>query len=318
MSTLVATADRELVVNRSLDYRAPREAVRRAAQDRAVTLLQRACKLGDARSCWRALELPNHGHTADSHALAVVLGKKCLAGQMRSCWALRPSQFRSSALDDDGAAAETDALCAKGLAAACYGASQRMASAPAERRRWLQKGCDLGDAWSCEKAVDLDQSAGKPEAEVAALTRRTVERATVECGQGFAASCLYLAKFHRGDKKRVEVTAKEGCAAGMYADCDVLTRNDVDPTLRAYAMEERCTLQGYDCSSLADTRTDPTGIRDAYEHGCQLGDRDRCLELVKRYRANTLPEPVPGRARDLADYLCAKRDVPEACSLAKE
>jgi hypothetical protein len=251
--------------------------------------------------------------------MAVVLGKKCLAGQTRSCLALRTSRSRETALAFEGAAAETDALCAKGLAAACYGASHRYAaSSPVERRRWLQKGCDLGDAWSCEIAVDLDERAGKPEAEIAALTQRTVERARVECGQGSAASCLYLGKFHHGDKKRVEVTAKEGCSAGMYEDCEVLTRNDLDPTLRAYAMEQHCALQGYGCNILAGTRTDPTGIRDAYEHGCQLGAREDCLELVKRYRAKTLPEPVPGRGRDLADYLCAKRDVPEACSFAKE
>jgi hypothetical protein len=139
----------------------------------------------------------------------------------------------------------------------------------------------------------------------------------VECGQGFTASCLYLALFHRGEMKRVEAAGKEGCAAGMYEDCGVLTRNDIDPTLRAYAMEEECTLKGYGCNILAGTRTDPLGIRDAYEHGCQLGEKGDCLELVKRYRAGTLPEPVPERGHDLADYLCKMRDVSEACPLAK-
>jgi len=317
VTDLVAEADRELVVSRSFDYRAPREPVRRDAQDRAVALLSRACKLGDARSCWRAIELPDHARLVDSHAMAMVVGRQCLAGHVMSCRALRAPKLRESGLAYDGRAAETDALCAEGLAAACYGAGHRVVNAAAKRRRWLQKGCDLGDAWSCDQAAELDRVAGKPAQEVDPIALRAAERARVECDEGFADSCLYLAVLHRGDMTRVEATAKEGCAAGMYNECDALTRNDIDPAVRAHAMEEACALRGIGCNILAAARTDPIGIRDAYEHGCQLGERQDCLALAKRYRAGDFAEPVPGRGHDLTEYLCKTRDVAEACALAK-
>jgi hypothetical protein len=100
----------------------------------------------------------------------------------------------------------------------------------------------------------------------------------------------------------------EGCRAGLVGECSIFQRLDFRAEVRAEGLAKGCSLgQGNLCQALgmlAMLSTDPIGERDAREHGCQFGWDLSCMDLVRRYYQKDLPEPVPGRGADLADYLC--------------
>lgn len=315
---LVAAAEREIEVNRALDYRAPRLNLRRQAQDRAVALLFEACKLGDVRSCWWAVELPDHATLPDAHAMATVLAKSCLRGEAKSCHALSSDSFRESALSSDQNAEQTFAMCEQGLAAACYAAGHRINDHRSTRRSWMKKGCELGDSQSCAEVAKLDAEAGKPAVDIEASLRVAAERAEDECGRGITSSCFYLVREKKESPQRLELAARAGCEEGILGDCSALLLVEpIAPANAAFAARQQCTLQGKGCGMLASVASGPEEIRDAFEHGCQLQDYADCMQLVKRYRAHELEEPVPGRSADLASYLCTSAGMAEACALER-
>ena len=282
-AALVAKADDELTTTRALDYRAPRNREARSNPfDRAFELLYEACKRGERSACWRYIELPYNYVLLDMHQAGMEVSRHCVAGDGLSCRALTSWAVRNRAFSHEASIASTQRLCNIGVAAACTGASDYYESLEllAERNRWLQKACDLGDGRSCSQMAIIDRAAGKPEEAVAALEARAMDRVRAECNQGYAHSCSWLMMFHDGDVKRVEETAEEGCRAGLIEECDLLTRSKIRPALRAYASEQLCALRGEECDTLAELRTAPIGKRDA----------------------------------DLADYLCREWSRDEACA----
>ncbi len=315
VATLVANAERELAASFMLDYRAPRDRESHSAlRRRASEFFYQACKRGDPSSCWRYAAIGGH-----NNEIAMEAARHCLAGHRMSCRALASYDLLFS-FDYEHKFSEIQRMCHAGLIAACVRASiATLSDRPAEHRQWLQKACDLGGSASCQEAADFDKEAGKPENEVEALYARALDHARVECDWGYARSCLRLKASQQGSRERVEETALVGCRSGFSEDCSIFRLLDLRPEMRAHGLAKGCSLgKGNLCEELARLRTDPIEERDAREHGCQFGWKPSCLRLVRQYYWKELPEPVPGRGADLADYLCKEHQEAEACALVRK
>jgi hypothetical protein len=116
-----------------------------------------------------------------------------------------------------------------------------------------------------------------------------------------------------GDAEKLRHTVVESCAHGIVDDCATVGAEvtQADPKAQAEAYGVPCRRWGRQCDHVAQLHApdgplpDPAALRDAHEHACQFGDNDDCLGLARAYLAHQLPEPVPGRGKELATYLCS-------------
>lgn len=310
----VVSADRTFELARSLDYRAPilREA---RSRDRAAMLYLAACREGNARSCWLGLVIADAADAA--RPLAIATGRNCLAGDEPSCRALA-GDLRLRLGDRDA-----HALCAAGLAAAC---------STVDRRPFLQRGCDLGDAASCFALRSLDRD--RTTAVVEFRQARALDRAIAECVRGFPHSCVLISQLDPSAAARwlpqLRTEAGIGCRAGLLDECALLARLSSEPLLanprvEGFAATQLCRTRGTHCELLVALHQpsgrlpDPIALRDALEHHCQLGrDRASCSRLAAAYLSQQLPEPIRGRGRQLASFLETAKDSAQPVSPAAE
>lgn len=144
-----------------------------------------------------------------------------------------------------------------------------------------------------------------------------------ECTAGFAASCFRLAGHDAPDDDALFARARElaraGCRADLGPACQLLgelRETDDDDLLRhGYA----CRLRGVDCTAYGlDLHNEPTAARDVFERACQYSAVDQvnaCRVLVESYADHRIPEPMPGRARAVHDWVCARPNPwPELCA----
>jgi hypothetical protein len=283
---LVAEAERLLARSAELDYAAPAKPTRRDQREAAAALFLEACGLGDRRACWMAA---THGDLlAPSHdrAMRAVIAS-CRAGDRTSCRFLDSSRNRVF-LDTDVAAE----ACKDGLGVGCpHMWTQEMTEA--EERALAERGCELGDARSCG---ELDASGPRT---LAALRR--------ECEAGYPTSC---------EEPRQLTLAEEGCRTGILAECQLLSQlvRD-DPARQAAALAPLCHHLGLRCADLSFLHRPPhknlpgalpdaEAERDAYEHACQhSGEEHFCKELAQLYEMKEIPEPHPGRAKEIRAFL---------------
>jgi len=136
-----------------------------------------------------------------------------------------------------------------------------------------------------------------------------------ECSDGFALSC-YVLGLHDDVAdddalfERARALVRAGCRADIGPDCELLgllRETDDDGVLYdGYS----CRLRGVRCVNYGlDVRDDPIAGRDVFERYCQYSQTDQlnaCRVLVEVYADRHLPEPVPGRARAVRDWLCAQ------------
>lgn len=313
VAALIEEADRLIAQSEVLDYRAPRDRDARLAPRRAgIERLVAACRRGHEAACWRAAVRQTGGAVREREALLLAVGANCLAGDELSCRALTLHELRSpfEGADELRRARER---CIGGLAVACVWAMGD-AARPAQRT-WLERGCRHGDAGACDELAVRAKDDGATEDEIARARERAVERARVECDRGYARSCARLAGWGAGAGEVVLAAAERGCSDGLLGECVFLHATEAPQAVRDWGTERDCVARGFGCNLLAELRTTPDGARDAYEHACQLGSTRDCFELAKRYLAGQLPEPVPGRGKDLAELLCTEDRKPEACAL---
>lgn len=113
---------------------------------------------------------------------------------------------------------------------------------------------------------------------------------------------------------------RRGCAAGLWAECDLLFESE-SPSDARFSAETTCVQVRRRCSSAGDKylhvepRNQDRG-RYLLELGCQSADFSSCLQLAYAYVEGEVPEPVPGRGRDLVRYVC-ERAPNENCMAGK-
>lgn len=304
-------ADQQLARSAALDYKAPPSRDRATLRESAFGLYAKACAGGNASACWHALEVPPARDRALLRDVIVGTGRSCAAGDATSCQALASAevQLKGLAAHDD---ADFTALCERGVGAACEltprEACRRGETASCEPSR----ACLAGDTFACDEALQAAMHGGAAAA-AKALSARTLEAATQECDRGVTYACWWLVARAGGDAEKLRTTVVESCAHGIVDDCATVGAEvtQADPRAQAEAYAVPCRRWGRHCDHVAQLHApdgpipDPAALRDAHEHACQLGANDDCLGLAKAYLAHQLPEPVPGRGKDLATFLCS-------------
>lgn len=310
LAALVKRADQSLARAQALDYRMPRDT---AAHDKLIdetaALYLAACDRGDDRSCWIAGRL---GTEEDVQRVTAKLGKSCLAKPGLACRALKELLF--AGFRDYPTA---KAWCDKGLAAACLARGERNFPDDPHARTTepYERACTLGDSYSCHYIT----MGSKEDRE------RTLAAARIECDRGYPRGCAAI-----DDDVRMIAAATEGCQHDVIDECSYLSacaREGCGTTVTIEALvpalRQQCLARATGmCEELAELHSktgkqpDVAAMRDALELGCQLGEDALCLDLARRYAARELKEPVTGRGKDLATYLCEKGDG-EACALAE-
>lgn len=283
VKALVAKADRALLDAMKLDYRRPfvTEPLDLAP---VRALFFKACQAGDHRSCWMTRAVARvgmpEGDAEDAQADEIVK-KNCLAGDAMSCRAMK---YEPNLPGDPGHIAIADA---------CYGPNA--------------KACDY-------------------------------EGLRRECHAGYPRSCSVLAHLQpkRPDLHEILATAyklaHEGCRLGILSECEILHGDILDPSSapiedRRLALEQECTLRRAHCDDLGELylAIDPAKARDAFERQCELStfhdmQAEACARAWRAYTDPTsgIPEPVPGRAKQLHDWACKKHKVCWKCESCVE
>lgn len=304
-------ADQQLARSTALDYKAPRSRDRATLREAAFGLYAKACTGGDASACWRALEIPPARDRALLRDVIVGTGRSCAAGDATSCQALASAevQLKGLAARDD---ADFTALCERGIGAACELTAREACRRGETASCQTSRACLAGDTFACDEALQTTMQRGAG-AVAKALSARTLEVATQECDRGVAYACWWLVARAGGDAEKLRHTVVESCAHGIVDDCATVGAEvtQADPKAQAEAYGVPCRRWGRQCDHVAQLHApdgplpDPAALRDAHEHACQFGDHDDCLGLAKAYLAHQLPEPVPGRGKELATYLCS-------------
>jgi len=174
--------------------------------------------------------------------------------------------------------------------------------------------CRAGDAMSCR--ADLT-SEGRSDACADSLESCDAAKLRAECENRLAVSCERLLHVRpviadwEAIKVRTAQLARDGCAAGILAECVAWSASDDGD--HDLAAEQRCTL-AYDCMLLGNAqlaRKHGDAARDAFELECQRGRRPApaCEVLGAHYIAGTLREPTPGRGKALVEWACAHDDA---------
>gem|GEM_PF-6039259 len=234
---------------------------------------------------------PLRGRPRDLAPVIAAYLAACRAGDARSC-------RRTMALEQQAGAASGDGLralierCRAGELDSCRALPARPADDPALA------------GWAGRAATCADTGCDEP-------LRR-------ECTAGFATSCRVLAGHDVADDDalfaRARALARTGCRADIGPDCELLgllRETDDDALLRD---RYHCELLATDCTRYGlDLRAHAVAARDVFERACQYDHAHAltaCQVLVEVYQAQHLPEPTPGRARALRDWLCVQPDPP--------
>lgn len=223
--------------------------------------------------------------------------------------------------------ARARAACRKGDRFACHLAisAAREADAESEDFEAIERaGCRAGDPESCAMiAVSLEPAllgnavlrCGRERCDLDAVRR--------ECRAGYVPSCRYLG--HHGDTgaaRRSLALAIRGCEHGALDLCtfiydDYAQVASIEQQFRA--MLHVCLGAGF-CEAIAQQYL---WLHDAREAGyyleleCQTFGE--CRTTLLAYRERGVPELYPGRAFDIARYLCAQhRDCNEPYFLEHE
>jgi TPR repeat protein len=313
-AALTAEANALVQASQTLDYRAPRQRdARRGALERAIALYLEACRAGDRPSCWKAAAIPGGGVVEELDDVLARAGDHCLAGDEASCRAVGDARVVGrGGWSGDAREAAVD-LCDRGLGSFCGVVGTSALTRDADRARWFERGCDHGHGDTCDRLRQQAETEGWPAEALAAIRERTRQVRAARCDQDTTRDCQVLANHGEVPWTRVAELAAAGCALGLVGECDILHVSDVEPALRERGLAAVCAARGVGCDALVAMRSEPIGVRDALEHGCQLGDDRLCLELIQRYRRDELPEPVTGRAADLVEHLCAQPAERQAC-----
>jgi hypothetical protein len=219
----------------------------------------------------------------------------CRAGDRRSCW------LADTISTSEDAAGMVRGHCLAGDLMSCRAIRTPEGAEPDQRLRgWAGRmlsceglGCEVAVPTRC-KWIDCQGPMQQ------------------ECAAGFPASC-WNRDFNKEDQQahaRATALAREGCRAGIFAECHWLTRNGLDRSARGFAFSQICALTAERCGliSLYVEGDDLTKARDAEERACQYGrsrEQDAmCFTLIHDYREGRYREPVPGRGLALAERGC--------------
>lgn len=210
----------------------------------------------------------------------------CRAGDRSSCWmadAVDPSERAATALRGG---------CLAGDLMSCRALRRERSSAPDKRLR----------GWASH-----DRTCEAPDC-------REILRQ--ECEAGFPGSCNALSFLENDEGRlaaRAMTLATEGCRAGLLVECRwLVVKHDGD---RELASEQLCSLAGEECRFMYTLG--PIKARDSFEHGCQYGrgedQYNSCLFLELGYYEMGYPEPYPGRALEIARWVCERGTNPARC-----
>lgn len=131
-----------------------------------------------------------------------------------------------------------------------------------------------------------------------------------ECEEGFPESCGKMRLFVKADEdsalwERQVRLHIAGCLSGVVSECA-----DAGRESRVTAIyRESCRLQSRGCDEVGLSRGRE---RDVAERACQIGsiwNTKPCKTLVEAYERHDYPEPVPGRAKALREWMCKKAAV---------
>ncbi len=134
------------------------------------------------------------------------------------------------------------------------------------------------------------------------------------CKAGHDLSCRGLLMkhgVHAGyDLMLSRAELRRGCAGGVSTECAVLIESSVADEVQFGAGIECMYAQRY-CEvagRYSELVQPPNRERARYflELGCQSGHPQSCFDLVDAYVDGKLEQPVPGRAKQLARYLCGE------------
>lgn len=171
----------------------------------------------------------------------------------------------------------------------------------------IRANCEAGDQLSCRA---LPAMTGPTDA-------KELARA---CAAGYPASCARIITYAPAQSEltnRVVELVRQGCAAGITGECDLMLgiRIELDLPDKLLASRQLCSIAHRRCYLLGHVEwTDVIKRRDLFEHACQYGvDRDAeqaCEELNIAYFFHDYPEPVPGRWMALEEWDCRRRGIP--------
>ena len=267
---LAAKADQALAESMKLDYRRPFSGAR-PDRDPIRMMYFKACQRGDHRSCWMSTQLAMRQGAHDAYAdeAEAKIRDNCVGGDALSCRAVS----KPETLPGDPAHIASAKAC--GTDTPCDLAAVRQA-------------CKAGFPANCFTVMTRDaKAADVPQIE--------------EVGRKLS---------------------REGCTAGILEECSLL-RNFAPMGTEGWRADQLlmvdrlCTIAYYHCE-LAGIIEDPaevTKIRDAFERACQFDDPgeegESCHDAWRAYTdaKSGVTEPVPGRAKQLRDWVCEKDKV---------
>lgn len=254
-----------------------------AAESGTVTLVRRADEAFTA-TLRPDYEQPHQDKPHGLEWVSALYLEACRAGDRRSCW-LADSTHQSEA---------TTAI--------------------------MRRGCLAGDRLSCRALPE--NNGDEPDRGLPGWAGRSrycfhtecVEIMRQECEAGFPRSCWRVSDVE--DEAMVGAEAIEraiglaldACRAGVLEECYSLSALTKRGFKAIWAFEQICNLSA-NCSAGDRIHSDqPLRARAALERGCQYGRGDEqelaCMRLILGYLQGVYPEPVPGRARALAEWYC--------------
>jgi hypothetical protein len=134
------------------------------------------------------------------------------------------------------------------------------------------------------------------------------------CTAGDELSCRAIASVKVGFRdqypyKLSSAELRRGCAAGLWAECDLLMESGVRADVR-FGAEVSCIATRFACTTAGSSymNDEPRNLdraRYLHELGCQADVRD-CLSLAFAYVEKLLPEPMEGRGIDLVREICRR------------
>jgi len=229
---------------------------------------------------------------------------------------LRPD-YQLPRLDEPDALARVSALylesCRAGVRSSCWLADATHHSDAATEI--VRRNCLAGDLLSC-RALPADFGGG-PDRRLPGWAGRSNECIFLECRNimrreceaGFTRSC---SKIGDADLARATIEALEACRAGVLEECYFLSAHTRDRSEAVFAFERICRLAANCTAGEHIYANQPLETRDALERSCQYGrgfEREiACTKLILGYLEGAYPEPVPGRARALADWYCGESE----------
>ena len=298
----LSEAEQALAAAMVTDYRAPALDTRFAALERAADLYVKACERDRRPSdcVWAySLGIEQGGPTWDARETRAlrVLVPLCVRDHDRDACAIfdgNENDFLPAYFED------VEADCMTGLLVACHALAHRLAPTPPT---WPlnEHSCASGDWQACYSLETHATHLHEPQSTIDEWHGKTKAAARAACRRGSPYACIFSSESLR-DKDMAEVErlaapfVEQRCPRGYLSDCMGIGKDD-----RWLAF--RCSRTGVGCEFIGDA-TNPVIERDALETGCQFQRVETCAELGRGYRQKRFPEPVPGRAEAIKNYVC--------------